>query len=166
MKQASAMDANNQWHQQLISLAKSKGMCTTFSSCLKKVKTKADSLKLYEAGIDWALENDFAGIEFLRSNYTKRELESFGIYIDREFKGEVINNHIFQVFHNCTGSIKVELNRQKIIIPTLYLANGSSLNVEVDREIDIAVYLFDTAKINSTGKYLIRKVNLSRYQNE
>lgn len=157
---------NENWKQELEDSAQSLEMCKPYLFTLKnKITNKKDALRLYKAGIDWALENNYPGIDFLRKHFSIKELECMGIYIDREFHGETINDHIFQVFHNCTGNIKVEMNMQKVIIPTLYLASGSNMKVEI-KGTDISVFLFDNSKIDAIGKYKLRKVNLERYNSD
>lgn len=148
----------NDWKQGLIQKAEAYNMCSPYMNALKKVSDKKAALRLYKAGLDGALEHNYPDIDFIRNTFSKSELESFGIYVDRKFNGEIINNHIFQVFHNCSGSIKIELNLEKIIIPTLYLANNTELFVDIDKSIDISVYLFDNSIINAHGKWKKREV--------
>lgn len=146
------------WKRDIEQMALDKSMCEPFYAALAKVGGRDAALKLYKAGIDWALEHDCPSVSYLRKYFSTYELEHFGIYVDREFSGEVINYHIWQVFHNCTGRIKVELNVDKCIIPTLYLANNSNMSVYVDKFIDIPVFLFDTSKIEVDGKWCLRHV--------
>lgn len=133
-------------------------MCDPFLCHIRRARNVDDLLRLYKAGLDWALDNNIPDVKLLQESCSAQKLERYGIFINKHFKGETVNDNIFQVFHNCTGSINVELNREKCIIPTLYLANNTNLNINVNQSIDISVFLLDSSKANVNGKFALRKI--------
>lgn len=102
-------------------------MCTENIDALRTCETKADAVALYKKTIDWALEKNYPPVNFIRDEFG--DCENLGVYIDRTFNGELLNEHQCYVFHNCKGHITVDLNVEKRIIPMLYFANGCQLSV-------------------------------------
>lgn len=81
----------------------------------------------YVANPDWCLERNFPDLQTLREHFA--DCEERGVFVDRTFQGEVLNDLQTYIFHNCKGTIKVGLNVEKAIIPMLYLANGCRLQI-------------------------------------
>lgn len=111
----------------LLRQARLHSMCTENIESLKACKTKADAIALYKKTIDWALEKNFPPVNFIRNEFG--DCEDLGIYIDRTFNGEILNEHQCYVFHNCRGHITVDINFSKKVIPMLYFANGCDLSI-------------------------------------
>lgn len=102
-------------------------MCAENIDALRDVQSKADAVALYKKTIDWALEKNYPPINFIRNEFG--DCEDLGIFIDRTFNGELLNEHQCYVFHNCRGHIRVDLNVSQKIIPMLYFANGCNISV-------------------------------------
>lgn len=81
----------------------------------------------YVANPDWCLERDFPDMQMLRCHFA--DVSNKGVFVDRTFNGETLNDLQTYIFHNCKGTIRVGLNVDKAIIPMLYLANGCRLRV-------------------------------------
>ena len=102
---------------------------------------------------DWCLERNFPDMQTLRDHFT--DLGNKGVFIDREFHGEVLNDLQVYVFHNCKGTVKVGLNLDKEIIPMLYFANGcrmrlAPINVTLTRNaVRVPVYVFGANDISA-----------------
>lgn len=119
---------SNSWKVYLEREARAHKMCADNRAYLSACETKEDAIRLYKQTIDWALEEQYPPLEFLREQFSSHQ--SNGIYIDHHFDGEILNEHQVYVFHNCTGHIRVGLNVSKSIIPMLYFANGCKMTVE------------------------------------
>lgn len=102
-------------------------MCTENIDALRACETKDDAVALYKKTIDWALEKNYPPVNFIRNEFG--DCENLGVYIDRTFNGELLNDHQCYVFHNCRGHITVDINIEKRIIPMLYFANGCDLSI-------------------------------------
>ena len=102
-------------------------MCTENIDGLRSCETKDDAVNLYKKTIDWALEKGYPALSFIREEFGN--CEHLGLFVDKEFHGEVLDQHQCYVFHNCKGYIRVDLNVSKSIIPMLYFANGCDIAV-------------------------------------
>lgn len=76
---------------------------------------------------DWCLERGFPDLPTLRAH--SGVLAEAGVFIDRKFRGELLNDRPAYIFHNCRGTIRVGLNVESAIIPMLYVASGSRLSI-------------------------------------
>lgn len=115
------------WKTYLQRQARLHRMCEDNRAYLSACETKEDAIRLYKQTIDWALEECYPDLDFLRKEFANQQ--SQGIYIDHNFDGEILNEHQVYVFHNCTGTIRVGLNLAKKIIPMCYFANGCNMTV-------------------------------------
>lgn len=114
----------------LISTAREKGICAVG---FRKMNESADIDELidyYVANPDWCLERNFPDLETLREHFA--DCGNKGVFVDRTFHGELLNDLQAYVFHNCKGTVKVGLNVDKCIIPMLYFANGCNITVSCD----------------------------------
>lgn len=115
------------WKEYLLRQARMHSMCTENLEGLRACETKAEAVALYKKTIDWALEKNYPPVNFIRNEFG--DCEDQGIFIDKEFHGELLNEHQCYVFHNCRGHIAVDINIPLKIIPMLYFANGCNISV-------------------------------------
>ena len=115
------------WKEYLLKMGRLDSMCLENIEALRNCKTKEEAILLYKKTIDWALEKNYPSIEFIREEFS--EYESEGIFVDKVFHGEHINEHQCYIFHNCRGHITVDINIEKRIIPMLYFANGCNISI-------------------------------------
>lgn len=126
--------------------ASSHHMCEENRLALDSVETKAEAISLYKKTIDWALEEGYPSIPTLRRYFS--DCEEYGIFVDKIFHGELLDEHQVYVFHNCRGQIRTGLNLQKQIIPMLYFANGCEMSVVGSGEsVRVPLYVFGTNDI-------------------
>lgn len=118
---------DNLWKSLLRRQASAHGMCAEYRDALGSVETKHDAIALYKRCIDWALEEGYPSIDILRQFFSC--CEDSGVFVDKHFDGEILDDQQVYVFHNCTGTVRVGLNSKKRIIPMLYFANGCNMNV-------------------------------------
>ena len=141
------MDA--QWKRQLRREASVHHMCAENRSALDGIDNKADAIALYKKTIDWALEEGYPTIFTLRKDFS--DCEVYGIFIDKHFDGEILNDHQVYVFHNCSGTIRTGLNLSKRIIPMLYFANGCDMNIRGIRgsamQVRVPLYVFGENRV-------------------
>ena len=140
------------WKPYLQRLAREHKMCADNRAYLSACETKEDAIRLYKQTIDWALEEGYPDLDFLRKEFSNQQ--SQGIYIDHNFEGDIINEQQVYVFHNCTGTIRVGLNLAKKIIPMCYFANNCDmtiLGVEEDKDYPdrVPLYIFGENNINA-----------------
>lgn len=125
MKTAIIMQSS--WKEYLLRQARLHSMCTENLEGLRACETKADAVALYKKTIDWALEENYPPLNFIRNEFG--DCEDLGIFVDKDFHGELLVEHQCYVFHNCRGHVRVGLNSSKAIIPMLYFANGCDMSI-------------------------------------
>ena len=132
------------WKEKLLRGARLNGMCKNNLSHLKECKSKEEAIELYKMTIDWALERGYPSMSDLLADFSNMEKE--GVFIERNFDGELLDQHQVYVFHNCTGSIRVALNYDKAIITMLYFANGCDMTIKCTQKnfhpIRVPLYIF------------------------
>ena len=137
------------WKIRLEEDARSKKICAEYTTLIDRAETKEDLVALYKRGIDWSLENDCPSLDFLRDE--AKGFEYQGLFIDRHFNGELLDEHQVYIFQNCTGEIRTGLNLEKKIIPMLYFANGCDMKVlrggDATIPIRIPLYVFGENRI-------------------
>lgn len=111
----------------LMKNARARGICFDGYLTMKECPDVNDLISYYIRGINWCLENDYPTLQFIRDNFS--DIEKRGIYVDRKFRNNLFSKLQVYVFHNCSGTIRVELNRQDAIIPMLYFANNCHIKV-------------------------------------
>ena len=152
----------------LINTAHAKGIC---AEGYKQMLGSADigvMVDYYIANPDWCMERDFPTLPMLRNHFTN--VSNKGVFVDRTFNGELLNDLQTYIFHNCKGTIKVGLNVDKAIIPMLYLANGCRLHIMGVGEVipkkpsEVPVYVFGmnevSARDNKYVKFITYKHDL------
>ena len=113
----------------LIHTARSKGICAEgFRKMLESEDVDA-LINYYVGNPDWCMERNFPDLETLREHFA--DAGEKGVFVDKTFQGELLNDLQVYIFHNCKGTIKVNLNVEKAIIPMLYFANGCDMKVDV-----------------------------------
>ena len=140
------------WKTYLQRLAREHHMCADNRAYLNACETKEDALRIYKQTIDWALEEQYPDLDFLRKEFSG--CQNQGLYIDHHFNGEILNEHQVYVFHNCTGHIRVGLNIAKKIIPMCYFANNCDMTIlGIENDFDICdripLYIFGKNNINA-----------------
>jgi hypothetical protein len=128
-------------------------MCADNRAYLSACETKEDAIRLYKQTIDWALEEEYPDLDFLRKEFADQQ--SQGIFIDHNFDGEILNEHQVYVFHHCTGTIRVGLNLAKKVIPMCYFANDCDMTILGVETADqfmpdrVPLYIFGDNNINA-----------------
>lgn len=155
--------------QELINKARELGICKDGFShiCHGDLDYLVD---YYIANPDWCMERDYPTLPYMRDNLNKNYLADRGIFIDRHFDGELLNDKQVYIFHHCDGKIAVNLNVSLGLIPMLYFCNGCNLVIkdkksyEGQRErIIVPIYEFGLNKIKArSGKW----VSYNRYKEE
>ncbi|MCM1295792.1 MAG: hypothetical protein NC311_09650 [Muribaculaceae bacterium] len=112
--------------RQLMEMAREKGICVDGYAQMRTDNVE-ELVGYYIQNPDWCLERDYPTLDFLRENFS--DIEDKGIYIDKTFHGEILNDRQAYIFHNCKGTIKVGLNVEMAIIPMLYVANNCRLRI-------------------------------------
>ena len=140
-----------EWKRQLRREASAHHMCEENRSALDSLDSKADAIALYKKTIDWALEEGYPNINTIRSIFG--DCDEYGVFVDREFHGEILNDHKVYVFHNCNGVIRTGLNVEKRIIPMFYFANGCDMEIRsagpTGLEVRVPLYVFGDNKVKS-----------------
>lgn len=162
---------NNKWQKdKVIEMADTRiinysgrSLCDNYRRPLEQCETIAQALRLYKNCISWALQEQYPTKKDLLNFTTQDVLAENGIYVDREFMGERIDDHICCVFLNCKGYITTGLNVNKAIIPMIYLSDGSDLGIEVDdfltKPIPVELYYSSRATSHDMRKLSIKDCN-------
>ena len=150
----------------LINTARAKGICADgYKQMLGSADVNA-MVKYYVDNPDWCLERNFPDLQMLTEKFA--DCEDKGVFVNKIFQGELLNDLQTYVFHNCKGTIKVGLNVDKAIIPMLYLANGCELEIIGVGDVipfkpsEVPVYVFGkNLLVANENKYVKFKI----YQN-
>lgn len=115
------------WKRQIRREASAHGMCRENRDALESIESKKEAIALYKKTIDWALEEGYPSYETLSHHFS--DCEDMGIYVNKYFNGEILNEHSVYVFHHCSGIVRTGLNVNKRIIPMMYFANGCDMKI-------------------------------------
>lgn len=150
----------------LMSDARDSGICKDGYSEMRGYDREA-LIEMYLRTLDWSLERDFPSIELLRREFA--DIEDKGVYVDKEFNGEIFSDKQAYVFHHCKGVINVAMNYEKAIIPMIYIANDCDIVVCCEQtnkpKIKTPVYIFGENEVfcenndNAEYRVYIRKQN-------
>lgn len=141
--------------------ASARHMCEENRLALEEASSKEAAVALYLKTIDWALEEGYPRLDTLREYFT--DCEPYGVFIDRKFHNELFIDKPVYVFHHCSGTIRVGLNRMKSTIPMVYVANGCNLYVQASDNLGlrtrVPIYNFgDNRVIGEDSENLVCKV--------
>lgn len=117
---------NDKWKEHVIRQARISGMCTENIKALSQCSTKSEAIELYKRTIDWALEQNYPSLEDIRKYFP--DCQSDGIYVDENLNITVSKLQAY-VFHNCRGTINVEMDYEGRVIPMLYFSNDCDVTV-------------------------------------
>ena len=129
---------NIDWKADFLNEIDSHNVCGCYHGLIERAKTFDDTLKFYKRGIDWCLRNNSPSIDCFRKY--KEQLEPLGIYIDRTFNGEEIDEHARIVFLNCNGNVIIRKSLN--MIPEIYLANGSNVQAIADDGSQVELFYY------------------------
>lgn len=150
--------------EQLLATAKSKGVCK--EGYERMSESDRNSLVDYYLEMpDWCLERGFPDLRTLSAHFA--DCEDKGVYVNKVFHGELLNDLQTYIFHNCKGTIHVGLNVEKANIPMLYLSNGCRLrivgvgDVKLKKPSEVPVYTFGKNDVSARDN---RYVKFIRYK--
>ena len=149
-----------EWKRQLRREASSHGMCQENREALDSIDSLEDAVSLYKKTIDWALEEGYPNFGTLQRYFA--DCGKYGVYINREFHGELLNEQKVYVFHHCTGWIRTGINLGQRIIPMLYFANDCDMTVKSggpsSLEVRVPLYVFggNIVKIDASGNVVFK----------
>ena len=139
------------WKSHLRRLASAHHMCAENRTALEGVEDKHEAIALYKKTIDWALEEGYPDLRFLRNQFSDCEVD--GVFVDKHFSGEILNDHEVYVFHHCTGTIRTGLNLSRRLIPMLYFANDCDMSIQgipgSAMQVRVPLYIFGQNRISA-----------------
>lgn len=98
---------------------------------------------------DWGLGLDFPSLETLRREFS--DIEDRGVFVDRVFDGELLDEKTAYVFHHCGGWIRTGVNLDLQSYPRLYCANGCDMRIVCEQEFP-SVQTFDIDTFGDSEK--------------
>lgn len=113
--------------KQLMQEARANGICNNGYKDMRECDVAA-LVKYYTIHPDWCMEREYPSMDMLKecfSNY-----EDMGVFIEKVFNGEMLNEKQAYIFHHCRGTVRVSLNINKAIIPMLYFGNECDITIE------------------------------------
>lgn len=135
-------------------------MCRENRFALDSVETKEDAVSLYKKTIDWALEEGYPNFGTIQRDFS--DCEDLGIFVNKDFHGELLNEHQVYVFHHCSGRIRTGLNTNERIIPMLYFANSCDMTLapggDQSSEVRVPLYVFgrNLIKLDASGNVVFK----------
>ena len=153
------MDEMDFLKEKLINVARAKGICAEGHRQMLASAGVGDMVDYYVANPDWCLERSFPDMRTLREHFA--DMGGKGVFVDRIFHGERLDELQAYVFHNCRGTVKVGLNVERGSAPMLYLANGCRLHVVGDGPIakeptQIPIYVFGRNDLSARDNRRVR----------
>lgn len=148
------------WKNQLRREASAHGMCRENREALTNVDSLEEAIALYKKTIDWALESGYPNFATLQRYFS--DCEEYGVFINKEFHGELLNEQQVYVFHHCTGWFRTAINYEKQIIPMLYFANNCDLTIKPGScggmEVRVPLYVFggNIIKLDASGDVVFK----------
>jgi hypothetical protein len=141
------------WKRQLRREASAHGMCRENRDALDRIEDKGSAISLYKKTIDWALEEGYPNFGTIQRDFA--DCEQYGVFVNRDFHGELLNEQRVYVFHHCTGTVRVGLNADKRIIPMLYFANNCDMTLKSGgasiADVRVPLYIFGNNLIKHDG---------------
>ena len=116
-----------EWKKRLRREASAYGMCRENRDALESLDTKEEAIALYKKTIDWALEKGYPRFSTIQRDFC--DCERYGIFVNKVFHGELLDDQQVYVFHHCSGRVRTGLNVGKKIIPMMYFANGCDITI-------------------------------------
>lgn len=135
-------------------------MCRENRAALDSLQDKGEAIELYKKTIDWALEENYPNFVTIQRDFS--DCGDYGIFVDRDFHGEVLNEQQVYVFHRCTGWIRTGLNVSKRIIPMLYFANGCDMTLKpfgpagIETRVPLYVFGRNLVKVDASGDVVFK----------
>lgn len=111
--------------------ARSGGICAEGYSQMRGYD-RDQLIDYYLANPDWCLERDFPSLELLRREFS--DIEDKGVFVGRVFSGETLCGKQAYIFHDCKGTVKVDMDYDNAVMPMLYFANGCRMSVSCEQE--------------------------------
>lgn len=132
------------WKKNVITDAQNKGICNEYLELMRRADSVTDLLYLYRRGVNWALENDCPSMELMREAGKVFPFYTQGVFVDREFHGEVFDERLVYIFRHCKGTIRTGLNVTRRLIPMLYFSDGCDIKIlPSDKgKVRVPVYIF------------------------
>ena len=150
------------------------GICRQGRDFLAGLGSLERILDYYVQNPDWCMERDFPSYDTLEKLSLDPEcrslLEKAGVYVGKEFQGELLNERQSYVFHRCRGWITASLNIERHLIPIYYFANGCEMTVQgsdvcFNNPVRIPLYLTASCKVKCEKnrsfyfpRYLIERI--------
>lgn len=147
--------------QQLIADAQAVGICSDGLAHLQD-STIDDAVGYYVQNPNWGIERNFPTLEFIAENFA--DCEDMGVFVNKQFKGEVLSGKQTYILHNCKGHVYVEMDYKKRIIPMLYLANGSRLSIRCNQQenkcsaIIVPIYVDESSQVKAKDNYFAKYI--------
>ena len=149
-----------EWIRQLRREASAHGMCSENREALASVESLGEAIALYKKTIDWALEEGYPNFGTLQRYFS--DCGDYGVFVNKDFHGDLLIDDKVYVFHHCTGWIRTGINMQKRIIPMLYFANNCDMTLRSggpsDLEVRVPLYIFggNIVKIDASGNVVFK----------
>ncbi len=156
---------NNKLKDLLMCEARERGICAPGFKQMRCSDVN-ELIAYYLQHPDWCLERGYPDLQTLTKEFAN--IEDKGVYINKVFHDETFSHLQTYIFHNCKGTINVEMDYKNAIIPMLYFANGCSMEVRCHQRnqpaIRVPLYSFGDNEIitsdNNSVHFIHHKFNL------
>lgn len=113
--------------KQLMQEARANGICEEGYKDMRESDVAA-LVKYYTIHPDWCLEREYPSMDMLKEHFSN--YEDMGVFVEKVFNSEMLNERQAYIFHHCRGTVRVSLNIDKAIIPMLYVGNECEITIE------------------------------------
>ena len=120
----------------------SKGLCQPWQRKFNQVKDKEELIKMFLAGIDFCIINNYPTPEYIEANF-KGMCEKLGVYVNEE---AVLHNVRKLVF---IGNCSAQLSYDSYEVAQIYVKDNSIVHVKADDHAIIMVDCFDNSKVTA-----------------
>lgn len=118
----------------------SKGLCQPWQRKFNQVKDKEELVKMYLAGINFCIINNYPTPEYIEANF-KGMCEKFGVYVNEK---ALLHNARKLVF---VGDCLAQLSYDSYEVAQIYVKDSSVVHVKAGDHAIVMVDCFDSSKV-------------------
>lgn len=123
-------------------MARANGLCDEWYAAWGDDDSIDLCLERYIRGFDFAVENDYPPLDFIRKNFNTEDLHRHNIYIDEEVDIEADKSGYYVFLGKCKGTLTVD----GFVAVTVYVKHTSSVNVEAFNGSKVFVSYYDKSE--------------------
>lgn len=119
------------------------GLCAQWQSEWKASETPDALIDKFKRGIDFCMEKNFPGADFIDSHFDRHTLHKYHIYVNETAEIENVDDDII-----CVGSCRLTVKMSGFHVGQLYLSGCSTAEVFTSEFSRFPVTVYDEASVD------------------